>query len=57
MTKLDVFRGLVRPTIALLFAGAVTAGFFLHLVPAEAFLGLVGLALGDYFRSRVEAAR
>lgn len=45
---------LVRGIIAIVFALAVTAGFFLDKTPPEAFFALAGSAITYYFTKQTE---
>ena len=44
----------IRPIISLVATGGVTAGFFLGLIPPEAYIGLATAAIVWWFKSRDE---
>ena len=44
----------VRAVISLIFALGITIGFFLDKLPPEAFIGLAGVAIAWWYRSRDE---
>ena len=45
----------VRPLIAVMFSLAAIVGFFMRLIPGEAFFGLVTFVLTYIFKARDEA--
>ena len=45
----------VRPTIAMIAAGGITAGFFLGMIPVEAYLPVMAIAITWWFKSRDSA--
>ena len=47
----------IRPIISLLAAGGITAGFFLGLIPAEAYIGLAAVAITWWFKARDETKK
>lgn len=42
----------IQSILAILFTGALIAGFFMGLVPVEAFLSLAGGAIGYFFSEK-----
>ena len=42
----------VRATLALMFAIGLTVGFFINLVPVEAYSAIAGMAISWYFSKR-----
>lgn len=47
----------VRPAISLIATLGITAGFFLGKISAEAYIGLMAVAITWWFRSRDEEKR
>ena len=50
--KLETLRGAVRPVLSLLFGLALVVGFFMRIVPVDAFLPVAVGAIGYWFGQR-----
>lgn len=44
----------VRPAIAIIAALGITAGFFLKMISADAYIGIMAVAITWFFKSRDE---
>ena len=46
------FSGYVRPVVTLTLTAALIGGFFLRIIPSDAFIPMVGMVIGFWFQSR-----
>lgn len=52
-----VTQALIRPTVTVMFSGAVVYGFIKEMIGAEAFLGLAGMVVGFWFQHREDGKK
>ena len=45
----------IRPAISLIAVGGLTVGFFLKMITAEAYIGIMGMAIAWWYKARDES--